>query len=169
MLNVFIEYITIVGYLILAFVAAWLANFCFSLFYNLAIIKEGFSWKKFFTGILKLLILVVGIVLIVLVITIFPEIVALTGLTQYVEIATGIGIAAIFVPFIYGIYKYLKDGVTTFTSIFNNDVIEMIDAFDEGNELEENAVVGDFAEEYPAEDLDLIDETVGEDTPKIEG
>ena len=72
MLNALLENLTNIGWAMLIFLCAYLANVAFSLWYNIKIRKEDFDREKLIASGLKILVFVVGLTLLCTAITALP-------------------------------------------------------------------------------------------------
>ncbi len=108
-----------IGWAMLIFLAAYLANVTFSLWYNIKVKKEQFSREKFITGGLKILTFIVGLTLLCIAITALPIFAAEVGWAipaEYSEIFADLVIISIVLR-VSG--KYIKEALTKFTAILN--------------------------------------------------
>ena len=72
MFNALLENLTNIGWAMLIFLCAYLANVAFSLWYNIKIRKEDFDREKLIASGLKILVFVVGLTLLCTAITALP-------------------------------------------------------------------------------------------------
>ena len=132
MLNAVIENLINIGWAMLIFLSAYLANVAFSLWYNIKIQQQSFDKSKLIASALKVLTFVVGLTLLCVAITTLPLFATQVGWTipdEYTDIFADLVIigAVLLVSF-----KYIKEAFEKFTAILNSAKIEIKE--DEGNE-----------------------------------
>ena len=132
MLNAIVENLTNIGWAMLIFLAAYLANVAFSLWYNIKIQQQSFDKSKLIASALKVLTFVVGLTLLCVAITTLPLFAAQVGWTipeEYTDIFADLVIigAVLLVS-----CKYIKEAFEKFTAILNSAKLETKE--DEGNE-----------------------------------
>ena len=119
MFNALLENLTNIGWAMLIFLCAYLANVTFSLWYNIKLQKEQFSREKLITGGLKVLTFVVGLTLLCTAITALPIFANEVGWAipdEYTDIFADLVIigAVLLVS-----CKYIKEALTKFVAILN--------------------------------------------------
>lgn len=132
MLNAIVENLTNIGWAMLIFLAAYLANVAFSLWYNIKIQQQSFDKSKLIASALKVLTFVVGLTLLCVAITTLPLFATQIGWTipeEYTDIFADLVIigAVLLVS-----CKYIKEAFEKFTAILNSAKLETKE--DEGNE-----------------------------------
>lgn len=132
MLNAAIENLINIGWAMLIFLSAYLANVAFSLWYNIKIQRQSFDKSKLIASALKVLTFVVGLTLLCVAITTLPLFATQVGWTipdEYTDIFADLVIigAVLLVS-----CKYIKEAFEKFTAILNSAKIEIKE--DEGNE-----------------------------------
>lgn len=132
MLNAIVENLTNIGWAMLIFLAAYLANAAFSLWYNIKIQQQSFDKSKLIASALKVLTFVVGLTLLCVAITTLPLFATQVGWTipeEYTDIFADLVIigAVLLVS-----CKYIKEAFEKFTAILNSAKLETKE--DEGNE-----------------------------------
>ena len=132
MLNAIVENLTNIGWAMLIFLAAYLANVAFSLWYNIKIQQQSFDKSKLIASALKVLTFVVGLNLLCVAITTLPLFATQVGWTipeEYTDIFADLVIigAVLLVS-----CKYIKEAFEKFTAILNSAKLETKE--DEGNE-----------------------------------
>lgn len=132
MLNAVIENLINIGWAMLIFLSAYLANVAFSLWYNIKIQQQSFDKSKLIASALKVLTFVVGLTLLCVAITTLPLFATQVGWTipdEYTDIFADLVIigAVLLVS-----CKYVKEAFEKFTAILNSAKIEIKE--DEGNE-----------------------------------
>ena len=132
MLNAIVENLTNIGWAMLIFLAAYLANVAFSLWYNIKIQQQSFDKSKLIASALKVLTFVVGLTLLCVAITTLPLFATQVGWTipdEYTDIFADLVIigAVLLVS-----CKYIKEAFEKFTAILNSAKLETKE--DEGNE-----------------------------------
>lgn len=124
MFYVLFENLKLVAYAAIIFVLAYGANICFSLWYNIKILKEAFSWKKLGTSLLKVMAVVIGIVLLCSAITLLPYVLSTVGLEVGESTEKFIDIITIITAIVVTCTKYIKEAYYTFVSILNSKMTE---------------------------------------------
>ena len=132
MLNAVIENLINIGWAMLIFLSAYLANVAFSLWYNIKIQQQSFDKSKLIASALKVLTFVVGLTLLCVAITTLPLFATQVGWTipdEYTDIFADLVIigAVLLVS-----CKYIKEAFEKFTAILNSAKLETKE--DEGNE-----------------------------------
>lgn len=132
MLNAVIENLINIGWAMLIFLSAYLANVAFSLWYNIKIQRQSFDKSKLIASALKVLTFVVGLTLLCVAITTLPLFATQVGWTipdEYTDIFADLVIigAVLLVS-----CKYIKEAFEKFAAILNSAKIEIKE--DEGNE-----------------------------------
>lgn len=132
MLNAIVENLINIGWAMLIFLAAYLANVAFSLWYNIKIQHQSFDKNKIIASALKILTFVVGLTLLCVAITTLPLFATQVGWVipeEYTDIFADIVIigAVLLVS-----CKYIKEAYEKFVAILNTAKLETKE--DEGNE-----------------------------------
>lgn len=132
MLNAVIENLINIGWAMLIFLSAYLANVVFSLWYNIKIQRQSFDKSKLIASALKVLTFVVGLTLLCVAITTLPLFATQVGWTipdEYTDIFADLVIIG---AVLLASCKYIKEAFEKFTAILNSAKIEIKE--DEGNE-----------------------------------
>ena len=132
MLNAIVENLTNIGWAMLIFLAAYLANVAFSLWYNIKIQQQSFDKSKLIASALKVLTFVVGLTLLCVAITALPLFATQVGWTipeEYTDIFADLVIIGVV---LLVSCKYIKEAFEKFTAILNSAKLETKE--DEGNE-----------------------------------
>ena len=124
MFYVLFENLKLIAYAAIIFVLAYGANICFSLWYNIKILKESFSWKKLGTSLLKVMAVVIGIVLLCSAVTLLPYVLSSVGLEIGESTEKFIDIMTIITAIVVTCTKYIKEAYYTFVSILNSEMTE---------------------------------------------
>lgn len=95
----------------------WASNFLFSLYYNIGIIKQKFQKKVLIKGILKIIILSLGLVFVTIGVTTIPTYLVYTGIKIDENILTGINIVVILFMFTKSITYYAQQALETLAEI----------------------------------------------------
>lgn len=124
MFNALLENLTNIGWAMLVFLCAYLANVAFSLWHNIKIRKEDFDREKLIASGLKILVFVVGLTLLCTAITALPIFANEVGWAipdEYTDIFTDLVIigAVLLVS-----CKYIKEAFTKFVAILNTGSVE---------------------------------------------
>ena len=124
-----------VGIGLAIFVIAYLANMCFSLFYNIKMLGENFDKSRIGSGILKAVVFVIGMALITIGVTGLPVFAEVAGFTIPDEYVEDFSVAVIVGMPLYVSVKYIKQAHDKMQNIFNNNVPE-IEETEEDNSKE---------------------------------
>ena len=113
-----------IGYAMLIFLCAYLANMAFSLWYNIKILNQNFDKEKLMASGLKILVFVVGLSLLCVAITTLPIFANKVGWAipdEYADVFANIVIIA---AVLLVSSKYIKEAYTKFVAILNtnNDI-----------------------------------------------
>lgn len=135
-LNALLENLTNIGWAMLIFLCAYLANVAFSLWYNIKIRKEDFDREKLIASGLKILVFVVGLTLLCTAITALPIFANEVGWAipdEYTDIFADLVIigAVLLVS-----CKYIKEAFTKFTAILNAGPVDNVETVDNTQEAE---------------------------------
>lgn len=109
--------LTYVGIGATLFLAAYLSNMAFSLYYNIKVVKQKFDTEKLIDSALKVSAIIVGLVLLCVSITSLPTFVDYVGLTipqEYADIFSNLAILGLFVT---SACKYVFEAYTKFKKI----------------------------------------------------
>lgn len=126
-----VENLATIGWAMLIFLASYLSNVTFSLWYNIKIQKEQFSRDKLITSVLKVTTFVVGLTLLCVSVTTLPLFANELGWTipsEYTDLFADLVItgAVLLVS-----CKYIKEAYMKFTAILNagqaDDLVETVD------------------------------------------
>ncbi len=124
MLNSILENLISVGWSMLIFLAAYLANVTFSLWYNIKLQKEPFDRAKLIASAIKIATFVIGLVLLCVSVTTLPLFANEVGWTvpqEYSDIfADLVIIGAVFLVSC----KYIKEAFGKFTAILNAGIAD---------------------------------------------
>ena len=125
MLNALLENLTNIGWAMLIFLSAYLANVAFSLWHNIKIRKEDFERNKLIASALKVLVFIVGLTLLCTAITALPIFANEVGWTipdEYTDIFADLVIigAVLLVS-----CKYIKEAFGKFVAILNTAQAEI--------------------------------------------
>ena len=136
MFNALLENLTNIGWAMLIFLCAYLANVAFSLWYNIKIRKEDFDREKLIASGLKILVFVVGLTLLCTAITALPIFANEVGWAipdEYTDIFTDLVIigAVLLVS-----CKYIKEAFTKFAAILNAGPVDIVETVDNTQEAE---------------------------------
>lgn len=108
-----------IGWAMLIFLAAYLANVTFSLWYNIKLQKEQFSREKLITGGLKVLTFIVGLTLLCIAVTTLPLFANEVGWAIPEEYSDLFADLVIIGAVLLVSCKYIKEAFTKFTAILN--------------------------------------------------
>ena len=120
MFNALLENLTNIGWAMLIFLCAYLANVAFSLWYNIKIRKEDFDREKLIASGLKILVFVVGLTLLCTAITALPIFANEVGWAipdEYTDIFAVLLVSC----------KYIKEAFTKFVAILNTGSVENVE------------------------------------------
>lgn len=116
-----------IGWAMLIFLAAYLANVTFSLWYNIKLQKEQFSREKLITGGLKVLTFVVGLTLLCVAVTTLPLFANEVGWAIPEEYSDLFADLVIIGAVLLVSCKYIKEAFTKFTAILNAVAVDIVD------------------------------------------
>lgn len=108
-----------IGWAMLIFLAAYLANVTFSLWYNIKLQKEQFSREKLITGGLKILTFIVGLTLLCISVTTLPLFANDVGWAIPAEYTDLFADLVIIGAVLLVSCKYIKEAFTKFAAILN--------------------------------------------------
>ena len=119
-----VENLVNIGWAMLIFLAAYLSNVAFSLWYNIKILREPFDKSKLLAGCGKALTFLVGLTLLCFSITALPLFATHVGWEIPAEYADLFADLVIVGAVLLVTCKYIKEAFLTFTSILNSQVPE---------------------------------------------
>lgn len=115
-----------IGWAMLIFLAAYLANVTFSLWYNIKLQKEQFSREKLITGGLKVLTFVVGLTLLCISVTTLPLFANDVGWAIPAEYTDLFADLVIIGAVLLVSCKYIKEAFTKFAAILNAGPVDIV-------------------------------------------
>lgn len=125
-----------IGWAMLIFLAAYLANVTFSLWYNIKLQKEQFSREKLITSGLKILTFVVGLTLLCISVTTLPLFANEVGWAIPEEYSDLFADLVIIGAVLLVSCKYIKESFTKFTAILNAGPVDNVETVDNTQEAE---------------------------------
>lgn len=125
-----------IGWAMLIFLAAYLANVTFSLWYNIKLQKEQFSREKLITGGLKVLTFVVGLTLLCISVTTLPLFANDVGWAIPAEYTDLFADLVIIGAVLLVSCKYIKEAFTKFAAILNAGPVDIVGNVDNTQEAE---------------------------------
>lgn len=125
-----------IGWAMLIFLAAYLANVTFSLWYNIKLQKEQFSREKLITSGLKILTFVVGLTLLCISVTTLPLFANEVGWAIPEEYSDLFADLVIIGAVLLVSCKYIKEAFTKFTAILNAGPVDNVETEDNTQEAE---------------------------------
>ena len=125
-----------IGWAMLIFLAAYLANVTFSLWYNIKLQKEQFSREKLITGGLKVLTFVVGLTLLCISVTTLPLFANDVGWAIPAEYTDLFADLVIIGAVLLVSCKYIKEAFTKFAAILNAGPVDIVGNVDNAQEAE---------------------------------
>ena len=128
-----------IGWAMLVFLAAYLANVTFSLWYNIKLQKERFSREKLITSGLKILTFVVGLTLLCISVTTLPLFANEVGWAIPEEYSDLFADLVIIGAVLLVSCKYIKEAFTKFTAILNAVPVDNVETVDNTQEPEQTA------------------------------
>lgn len=134
-----------IGWAMLIFLAAYLANVTFSLWYNIKLQKEQFSREKLITSGLKILTFVVGLTLLCISVTTLPLFANEVGWAIPEEYSDLFADLVIIGAVLLVSCKYIKEAFTKFTAILNAGPVDNVETVDNTQEAEPAANPTGFA------------------------
>lgn len=136
MLNSILENLISVGWSMLIFLAAYLANATFSLWYNIKLRKEPFDRAKLIASSIKIATFVIGLVLLCVSVTTLPLFANEIGWTVPQEYSDIFADLVIIGAVLLVSCKYIKEAFGKFTAILNAGTAD--DETSERKEVNEN-------------------------------
>lgn len=136
MLNSILENLISVGWSMLIFLAAYLANVTFSLWYNIKLQKEPFDRAKLIASSIKIATFVIGLVLLCVSVTTLPLFANEIGWTVPQEYSDIFADLVIIGAVLLVSCKYIKEAFGKFTAILNAGTAD--DETSERKEVNEN-------------------------------
>ncbi len=125
-----------IGWAMLIFLAAYLANVTFSLWYNIKLQKEQFSREKLIISGLKILTFVVGLTLLCISVTTLPLFANEVGWAIPEEYSDLFADLVIVGAVLLVSCKYIKEAFTKFTAILNAVPVDNVETVDNTQEAE---------------------------------
>lgn len=119
MLNSILENLISIGWSMLIFLAAYLANVTFSLWYNIKLQKEPFDRAKLIASAIKIATFVIGLVLLCVSVTTLPLFANEVGWTVPQEYSDIFADLVIIGAVLLVSCKYIKEAFGKFTAILN--------------------------------------------------
>lgn len=119
MLNSILENLTSVGWSMLIFLSAYLANVTFSLWYNIKLQKQEFDRVKLIASAIKIATFVIGLVLLCVSVTTLPLFANEVGWTIPEEYSDIFADLVIIGAVLLVSCKYIKEAFVKFTAILN--------------------------------------------------
>ena len=119
MLNSILENLISVGWSMLIFLAAYLANVTFSLWYNIKLQKEPFDRAKLIASAIKIATFVIGLTLLCVAVTTLPLFANEVGWTVPQEYSDIFADLVIIGAVLLVSCKYIKEAFGKFTAILN--------------------------------------------------
>ncbi|MEG1621094.1 MAG: hypothetical protein RR322_04195 [Oscillospiraceae bacterium] len=120
--NLIFSNLQTIGYGLFLFSVCWFANFMCSLYLNIGIIKEKFSWQKLLLGVSKLCVLIIGVGSLVLAFTLIPIYFTEIGFVipdEWQEMFNIFGLVGIVIT---SAITYGKQALLTISDIFKGNV-----------------------------------------------
>lgn len=125
-----------IGWAMLIFLAAYLANVTFSLWYNIKLQKEQFSREKLITSGLKILTFIVGLTLLCISVTTLPLFANEVGWEIPEEYSDLFADLVIIGAVLLVSCKYIKEAFTKFAAILNAGPVDIVGNVDNTQEAE---------------------------------
>ena len=125
-----------IGWAMLIFLAAYLANVTFSLWYNIKLQKEQFSREKLITSGLKILTFVVGLTLLCISVTTLPLFANEVGWAIPEEYSDLFADLVIIGAVLLVSCKYIKEAFTKFVAILNTGSVGNVENVPEPEEVD---------------------------------
>lgn len=117
--SIIITNLTNVGLALMFFACFWVANFAFSIYYNIGIAKENFDFMKLLKGVLKLFALCVGMAFLTLAISAFPMFLQYIGIPISEDWGDVFNVTAMLTVIFAGAISYGKEAISTAARIFS--------------------------------------------------
>lgn len=120
MLNSIIQNLINVGWALLIFLAAYLANIIFSLWYNIKIKREDFEWSRIAESTVKCFVFLLGLTFLCIAVTALPLYATMVGWAvpeEFTELFTDLVIVG---AFLLVACKYIKEALLKLIAILNH-------------------------------------------------
>lgn len=120
MLNSIIQNLINVGWALLIFLAAYLANIIFSLWYNIKIKREDFEWSRIAESAVKCFVFLLGLTFLCIAVTALPLYATMVGWAvpeEFTELFTDLVIVG---AFLLVACKYIKEALLKLIAILNH-------------------------------------------------
>ena len=120
MLNSIIQNLINVGWALLIFLAAYLANIIFSLWYNIKIKREDFEWSRIAESAVKCFVFLLGLTFLCIAVTALPLYATMIGWAvpeEFTELFTDLVIVG---AFLLVACKYIKEALLKLIAILNH-------------------------------------------------
>lgn len=146
MYQAIIQNLVNIGWAMLIFLAAYLANVTFSLWYNIKLQDQDFSRDKLIASGLKILSFTVGLTLLCIAITTLPLFADQVGWAIPAEYSDIFADLVIIGAVLLVSCKYIKEAYEKFTAILNIEAVETVENTTESEYTTVNAIGFDTGE-----------------------
>lgn len=146
MYQAIIQNLVNIGWAMLIFLSAYLANVTFSLWYNIKLQDQDFSRDKLIASGLKILSFTVGLTLLCIAITTLPLFADQVGWAIPAEYSDIFADLVIIGAVLLVSCKYIKEAYEKFTAILNIEAVETVENTTESEQTTVNAIGFDTGE-----------------------
>ena len=136
MFNALLENLTNIGWAMLVFLCAYLANVAFSLWYNIKLLHEPFDREKLINSAYKIATFVIGLTLLCVAVTTLPLFANEVGWAIPEEYSDLFADLVIIGAVLLVSCKYIKEAFTKFTAILNAGPVDNVETVDNTQEAE---------------------------------
>ena len=120
MFEVLAQNLQLIGILILTYLGSLGVNTLLGIYYNIKTVKEQFSWRKFFSGLIRGGIILLGGLIITAIISLLPVVLQGFGISADNQLFENVSVIAMAGVLVSTIVRYLKDALQKFYNILGN-------------------------------------------------
>ena len=120
MFEVLAQNLQLIGILILTYLGSLGVNTLLGIYYNIKTVKEQFSWRKFFSGLIRGGIILLGGLVITAIISLLPVVLQGFGVSADNQLFENVSVIAMAGVLVSTIVRYLKDALQKFYNILGN-------------------------------------------------
>lgn len=120
MFEVLAQNLQLIGILILTYLGSLGVNTLLGIYYNIKTVKEQFSWRKFFSGLIRGGIILLGGLVITAIISLLPVVLQGFGISADNQLFENVSVIAMAGVLVSTIVRYLKDALQKFYNILGN-------------------------------------------------
>ena len=124
MFSLLIKNIILITVLIFMYLSSLCANTILGTYHSLADLKENFSKEKFFSGLIRGTIVLIGSLVVTVIISLLPEVLTAFGITADATLFEGVSVVAMGGVLSSAIVRYLGDAVKKLYVILGTQSID---------------------------------------------